>query len=396
MPVRYLTPEDRMAYERIQSIAFVFSMDEKEEKAQIEKDPGAPVNRIGHFTEDGTLTACMALPEYTVYFDGHLVKMVGVGGVASLPEHRHGGAVRALFQASLRDMYKGGAVFSALYPFSHAFYRQFGYELSALAMQYEMPMEALKPFRCKADVRMLRAGDSADEVKALYAAYSPRHNLAACRTDADWQSALPSDPLKVRAYPYLLSDEAGPSAYLVIVAEGAFPDEKCARVRELVFAHPQGLRDALGFLGRLSAQYGKTRIALPSDVPLPALLAANYDIEPKIRERPMARVINAAQALSLARYEEDTAFTLRVHDDGIPENDAAFAVARQNGQTTVERLPEDSPADCEMDVRTLAPLLLGFLSFDEARYRPDLVAHANAESLRRAFGKKSVYLTEAF
>jgi predicted acetyltransferase len=167
-------------------------------------------------------------------------------------------------------------------------------------------------------------------------------------------------------------------------------------VRELVFAHPKGLRDALGFLYRLSAQYGKTRIALPSDVPLPALLAANYDIEPMVHQRPMARVINAAQALSLARYEEGTAFTLRVHDDGLPENDGVFSVARQNGQTTVERLPEGSPTDCEMDVRTLAPLLLGFLSFEEACYRPDLLVRANAESLRRAFGKKSVYLTEYF
>jgi predicted acetyltransferase len=385
-----------MAYERIQSIAFVYSMDEKEQKAQLDKDPGEPVRRIGHFSEDGTLTACMALPEYAVYFDGHLVKMVGVGGVASLPEHRHGGAVRALFQAALRDMHAGGAVFSALYPFSHAFYRQFGYELCALAMAYELPMEALKPFRCGAQARMVAAGDSADAVKALYAATSPRHNLATRRTDADWQRALPADPLKERVYPYLLSDETGPSAYLVIAAEGAFPDEKCAHVRELVFAHPKGLRDALGFLHRLSAQYGKVRIALPGDVPLPALLAANYDIEPVVRQRPMARVVNAAEALSLARYEDGTAYTLRVQDDGIPENDAAFSVIRQNGQTTVERLPQGHPTDCEMDVRTLAQLLLGFMSFDEALYKPDLVVRANADSLRRAFGKKSVYLTEYF
>ncbi|MDR0929419.1 MAG: GNAT family N-acetyltransferase [Oscillospiraceae bacterium] len=396
MPVRFLTPEDRMAYERIQSIAFVNSMDEKERKARIDKDPGWPVKCIGHFAEDGTLTACMALPEYAVYFDGRPVKMVGVGGVASLPEHRHGGAVRALFQAALRDMVADGAVFSALYPFSHAFYRQFGYELSALAMQYELPTEALKPFRCEAQARMLTAGDSADAVKAVYAAYSPRHNLATQRTDAHWTSALPADPLKERVYPYLLSDESGPSAYLVIAAEGAFPDTICARVRELAFARPKGLRDALGFLYRLAAQYEKMRIALPSDVPLPALLAANYDIEPMVRERPMARVINAAEALALARYEEETAFTLRVHDDGVPENDAAFSVIRQNGRTTVERLPQGCPADCEMDVRTLAPLLLGFLSFEEACYKPDLIVRANAESLHRAFGKKSVYLTEYF
>ena len=127
MPVRLIGREDVMACEKIQSIAFAYSLDLRELEGILSREPEPPDPYIGHFDGEGNLTACMELPEYKIRYEGGWARMTGIAGVASLPECRFGGAVRQLVQFAFQRMRQSGALFSALYPFSHAFYRQFGF-----------------------------------------------------------------------------------------------------------------------------------------------------------------------------------------------------------------------------------------------------------------------------
>lgn len=404
MPVRKIKKEELLECEKIQSVAFAYSLDTAALEKKLAEEPEPIDPYIGFFNDENVLTACMELPAYQMRYEGSWVRMVGLGGVASLPEYRFGGAIRQIIQTAFHQMVESDAVFSVLYPFSHAYYRKFGYELCQLMTEYEVPLSALSKFRYTGKARMLQPGDSLDGLKSVFTAHFQRYNMSVQREDRHWKKRLGEDAYKERVYTYLLEDENGPSAYLVMAVETANSSEKLGRVRELAYVHPQGFSDVLGFLYRLSAQYGKLRIALPDDIPLAALLDESYDIKGECCEQQMARVIQVKRALEGKTHFEGAAYTLRVRDEYLPENDGIFSVRCEGGTVLVEKQLQtdtvdhmvDHMVDLTVDVRTLTQLLLGFLSMDEALYKPDVTVTANLETLRRVFVKRPVFLTDHF
>ena len=82
----------------------------------------------GAFTDEGKMMATLCAPPHSVNYFGKYVPMAAVGGVASLPEYRRGGHMRKLMTAMLRDAKDRGDKLAGLYPFSHEFYRKFGFE----------------------------------------------------------------------------------------------------------------------------------------------------------------------------------------------------------------------------------------------------------------------------
>lgn len=395
MPVRKIKREELLECEKIQSIAFAYPLDTAELARLIATEPDPADPYIGYFDEENTVTACMELPAYHVRYEGHWVPMVGVGAVASLPEYRFGGAVRQMMHAALRQMVEDGVVFSSLYPFSHPYYRRFGYELCQMTTEYEIPIESLSGFRYHGKARMVRTGDAIDGLKAVFDAHFARCNMPVRREERHWKRVLGDDTFKDRIYTYLLEDEEGPSAYVVLAAENDGPNKRIGNVREIAFVRPQGLGDVLGLLYRLAAQYKRVRIHLPDDVPLAALLGESYGLQGKYPNQQMTRVISVEKALALKRHPEGAAYTLRVHDEGIPENDGVFCVRCEGGAVSVRKTAHDT-ADLTVDVRTLAQLLLGYLAVDEALYKPDVRVEAKLDTLRSVFVKRPVFLTDHF
>ena len=75
----------------------------------------------------GRLMGRMLLSDYRTRIGENWLKLVGISSVATLPEYRRAGVMREMFKGMLPRMYERGAALSGLYPFSHAFYRKFGY-----------------------------------------------------------------------------------------------------------------------------------------------------------------------------------------------------------------------------------------------------------------------------
>ena len=394
MPVRKMEQNDMAACEKIQAIAFVSPFDAQAVDERLKKE-GCPRDEyVGYENEEGTITACMVLPRYQMRYEGAWVPMVGVGGVASLPEHRSGGAIRQIFEAELPRCRAEGVVFTMLYPFSHSFYRKFGYELCQMVQGWEVDTAALSHLRCGCKARMVAGKEDYPALRAVFEAHFGRYNTAVLREDRHWESLLSKEPCKERVYSYLLEDGEGPLAYVIFQAKEATAYSKRGQVREMAWARPQGFREALGFLYRLSAQYDSFTIPLPEDAPLAALLSESYDIKPLVMDQPMARVLHVPKALAGKPCPEGAAYTIAVEDQLLPENSGTFQVRCQNGETTVERTA--APADLTLDVRTLTQLLLGTLSLEEALYKPDVVLAANRETLEKVFPKRPVFLTEHF
>lgn len=397
MPVRFITKEEMLNLEKIMAVAFVQTLDIKKFEEEIKTKDAPEKRHIAYVNDAGEMTAGMVLPEFDMWLNGTLVKMVGIGGVASLPEHRHERAIRKCFDFAFRDMIESGVAFSSLYPFSHTFYRKFGYEFISPALEYTLPTISLsKQYRHDGWARMYEKPAPLSEYRRVFEACYSHYNGAVRRDDELWlHSRLTADPYAEKLYTYLLGDENGPNAYFTFAAEKSGAFDNVLNVVEIAYLTPSALLSTLGFIGRLSAQYSKTKLCLPEDVPLHHLIDESYEVEMNVKNQVMFRVVSAETALKALRHPIGAEYTLSIRDDGIPENDGAFRVIADESCVRVERFEGDS-CDLSLDIRTLAPLVMGGLSLKQAAFRPDVKIGGNVQTLEAVFTKRPFHLTEAF
>ena len=142
MEIRLLNGEERFQARLIATVAFHQRMEDPE-KARQESEKET-CQQWGAFHEDGTLMAQIINNQYMSWLDGTLIRNGGIGAVSTLPEYRMEGAVKEIFKVLLAHAFTDGEVISTLYPFSHAFYRKFGYETVCWKNIYEFSPAVLR------------------------------------------------------------------------------------------------------------------------------------------------------------------------------------------------------------------------------------------------------------
>ena len=350
----------------------------------------------GAFDDDGTLIARIQNDRYQSNLDGKTVENGGIGGVSTLPEYRTGGAVRKIFEALLPEARKNGEVISTLYPFSHAFYRKFGYETLVHQNIYEMTPEVLKDYHFYGTAAMFRPGDSVTPYTELYQAFTAHRNLALRRNDEymkeEW---LYEDPYKSRCFSYLLSEGGKPCAY-VIFQDLQHDPQAILKVEEAVFRDRNGFLALLGFLSRFSADYGTIRLPLPTDIDLLSLIHSerSYSIKKSPRQDYMIRVVNAEKLLGTIRVPEGESFVIRVNDELLPGNCGFFRVTGGASGNLVERT--EDPADLTVSEKALGQMAAGGIGLSEARLREDVEITGNDALLERVFRRKAIYIMDHF
>ncbi|MDD4797102.1 MAG: GNAT family N-acetyltransferase [Eubacteriales bacterium] len=328
MQYRPITQQEYPAFSDLQAHSFFFARDyEKLQEYARQEGGDKHVTARGAFSDDGKLMAGMDLLPYTQQFDGHWVGMGGIGGVCTKPEYRRQGHIRQLFRLVFEEMYQRGDVFSYLYPFSVAYYRQYGYETAGAVHIYSMPLATLHCHKLRGSAEQFLSemyGDDAGDpgpIVAVYEAWSAGHNLAVERTGAAWRKLLEVDPANAKTRAYLLRNPQGqPAAYVVFRVDG-----DTLHVTDAAWAEPQGLTDIAGFLGGLAGNLRNLVWRLPAYLP-PDILFPEW-LNPLAQRNivGMNRVINVQKALELMRKRRrEATVKLRVRDSWIPANDALF------------------------------------------------------------------------
>jgi predicted acetyltransferase len=322
-----------------------------------------------------------------MWYDGNLVKMVGVGGVASLPEYRHERAVRKCFDFALRDMYENGAVFSA---------RKFGYELALSSYKVNVPMKYFRDYPFTGNFVQYNQGDDITPYMNVYQEYIANKNYAFVRSEKNMKNIIDKDPYLTCSYSYLHYDNTGkPDAYLVF-SRGSGQDSYDFRVRELIWTKPEGLQAMFGFIGGLSAQVYHFKWNAPDGINLLAMFSECTGIEIQHAPRGMNRVVNAARALELMKaplYKGSA--VISVNDEFMPCNTGVYALEWDNGRI-LSVTKTDKAADMEIDAQTLAPLIMGYMDFNEIRLMRSVRVNQNADRLRDLFPRKELFVTESF
>ncbi len=387
MQVRRLARENMLDVERIRAIAFLGSLDEEAAARSIEEMPEKDIaTEWGCFDEENRLIACVKNHDFKIWFDGQVVKMGGIGGVSSLPEHRYGGAIKSIFGSLLRTAREEGEVFSSLYPFSHEFYRKVGYENALPVKKYEFPTTLLAGYKHTGWVRRMEVGESVEPMKRVYDGYARQYNLMVLREDRRFRIG---NPFKAQHFTMLLGDEGGELAYLKYRRE--YKDGRNVLcVDDMAYLGQAGLRAILGYLARMTADFAWVRMPLSDDAPLHAMIPRPYELNCQTDYSVMVRVTYVQAALERMLKPEDVEFTIQVTDDFLPENSGVYRVSRDGVNRT------ETAADLQVSVQALAPMLLGTLPLEQALYRRDVCLNGNRDALVKAFPAKPTYLTDHF
>ena len=88
--------------------------------------------------EDGEARATATVLPLEAFVDGRPVPVGGITAVNTHPAYRRRGYAGELVRAALRDMRQQGFCLSMLWPFAHAFYRTYGWELAGESVSYTL------------------------------------------------------------------------------------------------------------------------------------------------------------------------------------------------------------------------------------------------------------------
>jgi predicted acetyltransferase len=395
MEIRRIRPEEEIAKSKIQSIAFLFSRDfskppESAEPFQTDYDTGRAA-----FNDEGKMCSCLDLIPFDIRFDGRTVKMGGIGGVASLPEERQRRYIRSIFEYVMAEMYEKDYTFSYLYPFSHQYYRKFGYELNMTLRSYSIGASSLRHFEQTGRME-LNTGEDPVEVKRIYDEFISDKNLAVVRTDKLWKRFLEKDPYRDNVYLYVWHDSSDEArGYVQFHTEKSSAARHNLRIHELIWLDRAALTGILGFLHRLSAQVDKILWRSPEFLNLLTLFPEPYDVAQEIITYGMSRIVNAEKALqAMSAPSGSGEATIAVNDDFFPANTGNYKLSWEGGRHAVSRT--QSPPDISCDIQTLSQLVTGYSTVGELAFAGRAVVHGNKAALSQAFPKKPLFINNYF
>jgi len=399
--IRRLKNEDLLQFYRIHTIVYNQRKDYSKEENQKIDPLDHPADWVWGVFEKGKLLAGMFEIDYLMRFDGHSVKMSGIGGVGTLPEARRGGHIRRIFEKLLPQAYEKGVIFSNLNPFSHDFYRKFGYEIACARNRLSISTGDLSEIKSKGEFVHILPGDDTTLLEEVHSAYIANINHGIHRDywpeNRMWKRFTKDDPCASGIYIYLWKDETGKArSYIKYQDELADGDHNMG-VIELAFIDKKGLYGALSIVGGLSAQFENFKWLMPTFIDPFDFIGDAWSVEQEIRPRDMTRVVNVKTALQLMRRPcGEGKYIIEVKDENITANNGKYLVEFAPQGLKVDSTSKD--ADIKCDIRVLSQLVTGYRTLENALYsrQEGLEVSGNLETLNRVFTQRPQHVTEYF
>ena len=397
--IRRLTPEDMLNFQKMHVVVYNLRRDfSKEEKSNALDHPAHWA--WGAF-ENGKFVSGMWEIDFLMRFDGKNVKMSGIGGVGTLPEARKNGLVRRIFEKLLPSAYEDGVIFSNLTPFSHDFYRLFGYELACARKRVMIPTKDFFKFKIHGDFVQIFPDSDTSALQEVHSAYIANLNHGICRdywTDnRAWKRFIQNDPYSSGIFLYLWKNENGQAKSYIQYQDLQDGNNHKMSVLELAFVDREGLYGALSLVGGLSAQFEEFLWLMPTFIDPIDFMGNAWNIEQKIIPRDMTRVVNVKVALEKMRVPAgEGAYVLEVKDEHIKANCGKYLVEFGTQKSNVSSTQKAADIICE--IGPLSQLITGYRTLENALVsrQSGLAVCGNTETLNRVFIQRPQHVTEYF
>lgn len=394
--IRSLTLKEIAAYNKLSSICFGISLT-TEDLNPMDIPPEKLRQYCGCFDDDGTLLGGMILLEMDCRFEGNTCRFIGVGGVVTDPAERRRGAIRQLFEHNLSRLRDEGFVLSALYPFSHEFYRKFGYELCIIKHTMKFSADNLrKDLYRAATIRRILPDESDGGMKQVYDQYMLDKNLGILRSEEQWKALRSGTPWENQKHSYVLYNGANePIAYWIGTMSKDEGDTLLA-IDDLAYVGREGMESIFTMLCSMN-EVSTIKLVTPQDMPLRYMMADPYDVDEETTCGGMVRVLDAEAVLGMLPAPALAgSCTIEVIDGQISENNGRFSIVGDGNTLSVTRTT-DAP-DLRCNINGLSALAVSMMEFQECldARQAELLREANRRFLAELFRARKQHLHNYF
>jgi len=356
--------------------------------------PDRIADRYGVYDEEGQLLATGALYELESRLRGEWVTLGGVAAVSSPPEHRRGGNVRLLCRAMLEECRDRGIGIAALWPFSHPFYRQFGWALANKYTVYEAPPEQLAAAG-RTDCGDFKpvGPDDWERLEQVQRAHGEETTLSRKRSEQWWRKrTFDHGDDTPWAYAWLRDDEI--RGYVVYTFESG-DDGRRIRVHDFSAADREARQHLLGLLGTHDSQVETVKLVLAEETTLLDSVENPDDVECSIRAGPMIRLSDVPVALEACPYPDDVETNVVFEvSDPLSVVDDRYELSVTDGCGTCEQTSAEP--DATVDVGRLSQLVVGYRDVDGVRGDGLDCSETVGNRLKTLFPTTKVRLREFF
>jgi len=393
--LRHMTNDDLLAYKHLCSVCYLYKDTDPAEAQPEEK----LWEKVGVFAEDGTMLSAMTQIDYTARFEGQDVKLLGIGGVVTDPMARGQRGVRQMFEEGLPRLRDAGYVFSALYPFSHQFYRKFGYELGGIRREATFPVYGLRKdlYRAEEIIRVLPEEDDRGMAQ-VYEKYAADKNFAIHRTSDMWKDMRRGTPWDSLKHAYVLRDKGEPIAFWVGQAERGADGVKTLVIRQMAYVGRKGC-EAIFAMIRGYNEFSKVRMQVPDEIEMRFLLTDPHELEfEKTSGGGMMRIMDVERALAMLKAPVlPGRFVVEVSDGQIPQNNGCFLVEGDGYALSVSRV-KDVSADLRCTINGLTALVVGTQEFEDGirTGHGEVLSEKNLRFMSAVLHRRKYYLNWAF
>ena len=344
-------------------------------------------------TDGDRLQSCLVLVPGGQWYNGRVVSMLGLAGVAVSAVDRSRGAGKRVMTGFLEEAFEQGTALSILYGSTTGFYRSVGYERAGSVFSAELKIREIPRMTSSVEIRELDWQRDADELKRFVQDHANHHG-ALVRETYLWSRVRQLQTIDASGFG--LYGEGGLEGYFYVVEKAGTLDERALQVTDFLFATPNAVD---GFLRYLYSQRSLCSTATLFTVPNSSVLLRlpdrwNYKLS--LHEHWMLRIVHLKNALESRGYPVGVSgqMSLSVSDPVLSENSGSWLLEIDNGRAT---LRPNSQGKVDISITSLAALYSGFLTAAEL-VRGGYLRGADAQDcdfLTRAFGPEAK-LTELF
>lgn len=325
--------------------------------------------------ENGRLATAYAWWPLKMRFNGASCPMAGVTYVGTHPVYRRRGHLRKIVSRHFENMHeKGQQPFAVLHASRAAIYHRYGYAVVSSRHAYSTAPRHLEfartpeGFTDSGSLRELEAGQR-DVIKDLYQRFCSDRTGYIHRARAAWDAGVLAPPPENGALFQIVYEADGiPEGYVIYTAR---PGNKTGgRMRQKVFVRDLAWLSARAYdalwrhLSGMDLADEIQWARVPPDDPLPHLVSEPAELNTRVSDGIMARIVDVGAAVSQRRYSTEGSLCFDLVDDLCPWNRGRWRLEITAGRAEASRTRQ--APEIILPVDTLAMLIFGQISASRA------------------------------
>ncbi|MFW3578886.1 GNAT family N-acetyltransferase [Vagococcus fluvialis] len=357
---------DKKDIEKVHELgSYAFNMDHTEEQKQAYIEKNTFIDNYVDEVDGEFLSQIVSYP-FEVTIKGQVMKMSGIGDVASYPETRGSGGIRNIFSTIFNDLHENGIELSYLAPFSQPFYRKFGYETVFDSEEIRIPKAVITQIKPEKKGKVKRVKWEDEDTKAIlkeiYRDTLEKVHGSVIREDYWWHYTMIKKQKRVAI---CYDDNNMPQGYLIYGLVGASEFQ----IFEMAYRNSFALRKLMSFVSSHSGSFNEFVSTNLPDKAVLELFTEISGITRKTYSYMMVKIVNFKQFIEkypFKEVEKEADFYVEIQDNSCEWNNEIFHLVIKNGKATCEKVTEAKKIDYSGSIQHFTQVFMGRLTLEKA------------------------------